>query len=158
MGTINMSAVAVCRAALITGLTFIAWNSSIDAQVQSCWSWLAAQRLVQHDTFEPAVVAVSFLVWHAVFWAMDGCSSLKPWRISASQDMRHWKYASEMLYVAKSKVQVLVAEVRCSRPEGDLMRYQTAVWCAQVIFVVWRVLPVLLTMLVLQLLPPNFPL
>ena len=80
------------------------WQSHVDDALQMIWNMLRSRRVVQHDSFEPLVVAVSFALWHFGFYCLDAYLffELKGFRLQASEDRRHWKVEGKGRHIPTS--------------------------------------------------------
>ena len=84
-----------CRALwLAGGFAALGARQSINDGLQTAWDALRASPIVAHDSFEPAVVLVSFIVF-LLFWkAMDVLVPMeltRTMRMQESEDVTSWR-------------------------------------------------------------------
>jgi len=71
--------------------TNLAW---LDGLIAAAWTNLRSSELFAHDTFEPTLAVLCFMLYGSIFYFIDTTPHLWPyfriWRISDSTDMRAW--------------------------------------------------------------------
>ena len=94
METSSHRVTQICRVVL-TVMVFVAWcwSGVLDAQVEWLWRGCRESALFRHDSFEPFVVTVGFLLSMIFFYNLDVCiPSARRWRIHKDANVRGtWK-------------------------------------------------------------------